>query len=66
MEPENDMLVPIRKGRPDIICDFMSNPLAVVIVKDDSRQRMRWRVQCEDSTNLLMYAVNVSTAKEDS
>jgi S-adenosylmethionine synthetase len=40
MESENDMLVSIWKGRPDTICDFVSNALTMVIVKDDSGQRM--------------------------
>jgi hypothetical protein len=66
MEPENDMLVPIRKRRPDIICDSMSNALTMVIMKDHSGQRMWWRASFEDGTNLPMYTVNTSTAQEGS
>ena len=64
VDPENNMLVSIRKGRPDIICDFASNTLAMVTVKDDSRQRTRWKMPCEDSTNRLIYPVNISTTEE--
>lgn len=40
MEAENDMLVSIREGRPDSIGDLVLNTLTVVIVKDDSGQRV--------------------------
>lgn len=64
MDAENDMLVSIRKGRPDSIYDSVSNPLTMVIVKDDSGQRMWRRVPCEDGADTLMYPINVSTAEK--
>ena len=66
MEAENDMLVSIRKGRPDSIGDSVSNTLTMIIVKDDSGQRMWWRVLCKNGANILMYPINVSTAEEGS
>ena len=58
------MLVSIRKGRPDSICHFVSNPSTMVIVKDDSGQRIWWKVLCKDSANIFMYPIDVSTAEE--
>lgn len=66
MESENDMLVSIWKCRPDSICNFVSNPFTMVIVKDDSGQRMWWRVPCKDGANIMSYPINVSTAEEGS
>jgi hypothetical protein len=34
METENDMLVPVRKGRPNVICDPIPDPFSMVIVDD--------------------------------
>jgi hypothetical protein len=32
METENDMLVTVRKGRPNVICDLIPDPFSMVIV----------------------------------
>jgi hypothetical protein len=66
MEAENDMLVLIWKGRPDSISNSVSNTLTVVIVKNNSGQRVWWRVLCEDGANILMHLINVLTAEEGS
>jgi hypothetical protein len=41
MESENDMFVSIWEARADSIRYFMSNRLAMVVVKDDGGQWMR-------------------------
>lgn len=32
METENDMLVTVRKGRPNVICDLIPDPFSMVMV----------------------------------
>jgi len=66
MESDNDMLVSVRKDRPDSICDFVSDSFAMVIVKNDSGERMRWMVPYENGAKVSMYSINVSTAEEGS
>jgi hypothetical protein len=64
MKPENDVLVPIRKGSIDIIYEFISNAFAMVIVKYDRGEWMRWSVPCEDVANFLPYSGNISATEE--
>lgn len=66
MESDNDMLVLVRKGRPDSICDFVSDSFAMFIVKNDSGERMWWRVSYENGAKFHMYSINISTAEEGS